>query len=315
MRKGLIQIAGIKNVAEARMLLASGADQIGFPFRLPDGDEDISEKGAQNIIREIGDPKKFVLITYLKRPKEIINLCDYLKINQVQLHDHIVQSKLKKLKQLNPKFRIIKSLIIKSNNLQELENYINRTYKFVDYYITDTFDPESGAIGATGKTHNWQISREICDISPKPVILAGGLNPKNVREAILSVKPDGVDAHTGLEKENGFKSKKLVTEFTNQAKEGFANIDNPVQHLPINGTLDLHTFQPKDVRGLVPGYIKECINHNINEIRIIHGKGKGVLRRIVHSILSQHPAVIHYETAKEGGGNWGATIATLKTNQ
>jgi DNA-nicking Smr family endonuclease len=81
--------------------------------------------------------------------------------------------------------------------------------------------------------------------------------------------------------------------------------------MPIDGTLDLHTFKPDEVKQLIPDYIEACLEKNIFQIRIIHGKGKGVLRRIVHSILENHPAVKAYRH-ESGGGSWGATVVDLK---
>ncbi len=77
--------------------------------------------------------------------------------------------------------------------------------------------------------------------------------------------------------------------------------------LPVNGVLDLHTFAPQDVKDLVPTYLDECLERGITEVIIIHGKGKGVLRRIVRAALDRHPAVVSYKY----GGSWGATVATL----
>jgi DNA-nicking Smr family endonuclease len=83
-----------------------------------------------------------------------------------------------------------------------------------------------------------------------------------------------------------------------------------VQEYPINGMLDLHAFKPNEINSLIPEYITECIKRNIVEIRIIHGKGKGVLRRGVHAILERDPRVISFEMAKDRS-SWGATIVHL----
>jgi DNA-nicking Smr family endonuclease len=83
-------------------------------------------------------------------------------------------------------------------------------------------------------------------------------------------------------------------------------------HYPINGILDLHTFHPKDIRDLIPEYLSECKLRNINQIRIIHGKGTGTLRRTVHAILDKHPDVIRYWHEGASAGSWGATIVSLK---
>jgi DNA-nicking Smr family endonuclease len=87
--------------------------------------------------------------------------------------------------------------------------------------------------------------------------------------------------------------------------------DDPVK-IPIDGVLDLHTFSPKDVKDLVPEYLRECRRRGIYHVRIIHGKGTGTLRRIVHSILEKHPHVISFKAAQYGGGGWGATEAELR---
>ena len=83
-----------------------------------------------------------------------------------------------------------------------------------------------------------------------------------------------------------------------------------VQEYPIDGILDLHSFKPKEINSLIPEYITECINRNIVEIRIIHGKGKGILRRGVHAILERDPRVISFETAHDRS-SWGATVVHL----
>jgi DNA-nicking Smr family endonuclease len=84
----------------------------------------------------------------------------------------------------------------------------------------------------------------------------------------------------------------------------------PVE-LPIDGVLDLHGFQPKEIKELVPDYLEACQKRGILAVRIIHGKGSGTLRRIVHSALEKHPAVIRFQLGGHGKGSWGATTVDL----
>jgi dsDNA-specific endonuclease/ATPase MutS2 len=81
--------------------------------------------------------------------------------------------------------------------------------------------------------------------------------------------------------------------------------------LPIDGVLDLHTFQPREVGRLIPAYLDECRRRGILEVRIIHGKGIGNLQRTVHSILARRTDVARYGFAIGNFGGIGATIVTL----
>ena len=82
--------------------------------------------------------------------------------------------------------------------------------------------------------------------------------------------------------------------------------------VPIDGNLDLHSFSPKDIRYLVPDYLEECHRSGIFQVRIVHGKGIGNLRRTVHAILDRLPQVAAYRLADEGAGGWGATLVDLR---
>jgi phosphoribosylanthranilate isomerase len=103
---------------------------------------------------------------------------------------------------------------------------IKSSSDYVDAFITDTFDPETGASGATGRTHDWHISKKLNMLSPKPLILAGGLTPENVYDAIIEVGPAGVDVHTGVENSTGRKDRDLVTQFITNAQKAFDEIRN-----------------------------------------------------------------------------------------
>ena len=85
----------------------------------------------------------------------------------------------------------------------------------------------------------------------------------------------------------------------------------PVE-MPINGELDLHTFRPEEIKDLIPDYIEACLERGILHLRIVHGKGKGHLRRSVEAILHRSPQVASFQLADETAGSWGATLVTLK---
>lgn len=216
----LIQVAGVHDLEEAHMLVDAGADLIGIPLRLTVNAEDLSERAAARISRRL--PGKCCLITYLNKPQEIADLARFLELEWVQLHGDVDPQILPTLRRLLPQTRFIKSLVIGRHPVPILHFLIQEFAPHVDAFITDTFDPESGAEGATGKAHDWSISREICRISPRPVILAGGLGPDNVAAAIQAVQPHGVDVHTGIEDATGRKCPRLAHRFIEGARTAFA---------------------------------------------------------------------------------------------
>jgi pimeloyl-ACP methyl ester carboxylesterase len=85
-----------------------------------------------------------------------------------------------------------------------------------------------------------------------------------------------------------------------------------VVRIPIDGTLDLHTFRPAEVKDLLCEYIDACRTRGILEIRVIHGKGTGALRRTVHAVLEKHPAVVEFALGDARSGGWGATRVVLR---
>jgi DNA-nicking Smr family endonuclease len=81
--------------------------------------------------------------------------------------------------------------------------------------------------------------------------------------------------------------------------------------IPIDGVLDLHPFSPKDVKSVIEEYLNACLEEGISDLRIIHGKGKGHLRRTTHALLSRHPQVLDFKL-DSGPSGWGATLVRLK---
>lgn len=228
---GMIQIAGIRSLEEARMLLAQGADLLGFPLRLPVHSPDTSEAEARSIIQAVGADTS-VLITYEEDPARLIDLCRFLNVRTVQVHSEASPETLFRIKtdtkvrqasgpRLSSGIRIIKSYVI-GRELLTPKQFAEEYSPVCDAFITDTFDPQTGASGATGKVHDWSVSAELVRSSLRPVILAGGLTPANVRQAIVAVGPAAVDVHTGVERPDGSKDPEMIRTFVREARAGFA---------------------------------------------------------------------------------------------
>ena len=222
MRRGAVQIAGIADADEARLLVECGVDFLGFPFRLDFHREDCNEEDAARIVASLPERVGAVLITYLADPREIAALARALGVGWVQLHGEVEPEAVDALRAAAPRLAVAKSLVVRGGDAAELRAAVGRYAPRVDAFLTDSFDPATGATGATGRTHDWEISRELACHSPRPLVLAGGLTPGNVRSAILAVRPAAVDAHTGVEGSDGRKRPELVGRFVAEARAAFA---------------------------------------------------------------------------------------------
>jgi phosphoribosylanthranilate isomerase len=220
----MIQIAGVIDQDEADMLQQCGVRWLGFPLWLPVHREDLTEAAAARIIGNLAPPAVGVLITYLDRADEIAALCRRIGTRIVQLHAEVRPEELARLRAIAPGLTVIKSLVVGLHDPESMARTLSQLTSLVDAFITDTYDPATGACGATGKTHDWAVSRFLVELSERPVILAGGLTPDNVKQAIQQVGPAGVDAHTGVENADGRKSQDKVRQFLEAAQEGFAMI-------------------------------------------------------------------------------------------
>ncbi|MFW6640674.1 phosphoribosylanthranilate isomerase [Nocardiopsis algeriensis] len=220
----MVQVAGIIDRAEADMIVGEGADWLGFALRLPAKNEDISEKDAAAIIEAIQPEHKGVIITYLTDADEIKAFCAELGVSAIQLHGDVPSGELRRLRAIAPDLYVLKSLVVKADNIDELTKVVEHSAEWVDMFITDSFDPATGAKGATGLVHDWDVSAELVRLSPRPLMLAGGLNPENVAAAIERVRPAAVDAHTGLEDATGRKDRIKVRTFVREARAAFARI-------------------------------------------------------------------------------------------
>jgi phosphoribosylanthranilate isomerase len=210
------------------MLVKAGVDAVGIPLGPPPVKAEIPLETASAISAVLPPRVAVICITYAEAAEEIIPLCRAMNATAVQLHGDaptaISTATMTILRQRAPELFIIKSLVVRQGNLEELEAELAQCAPHADAFLTDTFDPATGERGATGMTHDWEISSRLVRMSPKPIILAGGLSPDNVREAIARVAPAGVDAHTGLESADGRKDPEQVARFVAEARAGFDDL-------------------------------------------------------------------------------------------
>lgn len=219
-----VKVCGIKRVEDAIMAAYCGADAVGLVVGQKHNSDDFIDKHlAQKIVRECPPYISPVLVTELDDAEEISNLVHETGVTSVQLHSDCTVDSIVSLRKTFPHVKIIKNFHVTGPG-------VIRTMKpfesVVDAFILDTLDLANGKVGSTGLVHDWNISRNIVKGVSRPIILAGGLTPENVGEAIRFVKPYGVDASSGLKDSNGFKDETKVANFVHRAKHEFFKVRN-----------------------------------------------------------------------------------------
>ncbi len=210
-RRPRVQVAGISTLADARACEAAGADAIGFTLGLPTGPHNgLDEARAAAIIRALPPFITPVLITYRVTAAEVVATCRQLGVTQVQLHAPAEPAELARMRAAIPGLKLILAVHVTGPGAIDLAR---ERARHADALILDTYDPATGRAGATGITHDWSISAAIVRAVDVPVILAGGLTPANVADAIRRVRPWGVDVHTGVERPDGTTDHDLVRAF------------------------------------------------------------------------------------------------------
>lgn len=211
-----VQIAGVSTLEEAQFCEQVGVDALGFTVRLPTGIHDgLTEAKARSIIAALPPFIATVVITYVGTAREAADLCRYLGASSLQLHGDFPTHEIPVLRAALPHLKIIRAVHVTGPEARAKARSLERQ---VDALILDTFDPDTGRHGATGKTHDWNVSRQLVETSRVPIILAGGLTADNLGEAIRVVQPWGVDVHTGVEDEDGHRSFDKIRAFVAAAK-------------------------------------------------------------------------------------------------
>jgi phosphoribosylanthranilate isomerase len=225
-----VQVAGVSSLEEALLCCKAGVGALGFTLGLPYGiHDDLTEDKARSIILKLPGNVLPVLITYISTANEACRLARYTGASAVQFHGGVSSRELLAFRDACPHTRTIARVTVADE--QAVEEAARFQAPLWDAIILDSFDPDTGRRGATGIMHDWSISARIVQVSIVPVILAGGLRPDNVAEAIQAVHPHAVDAHTGLEEADGTRSPAKIAAFAEAALEAFELVF-PVSNQP-----------------------------------------------------------------------------------
>ncbi len=198
-----IKICGITNLEDALAAADFGADALGFVF-YKDSPRCISQDEAKNIIRNLPPYIATVGVFVDKTPEEIEAVMAHVSLDVAQLHGHEP-----------PDACLIKGRVIKAIRVKELSDLEPLKHYHVSAFLLDAYTPDS--LGGTGQIFNWDIATEAKQFGN--IVLAGGLNPDNVKKAIRWVRPYAVDVSSGVEEKKGRKDLKKLRLFIERAKD------------------------------------------------------------------------------------------------
>jgi phosphoribosylanthranilate isomerase len=212
-----VKICGISSPEDLGASLDAGADALGFLVGLSYPSEDqLSPEDAARLVRSVPPFVTTVLVTHRTALREVRELCASVPAGTLQLHGDFPVQWIPEIRSAFPYLKIIKAVHVIG------EESIDRAKVVADYadaVLLDTRTPTR--LGGTGVVHDWSISRAIRDtIFPKPLILAGGLTPANVSDAIAKVQPFAVDVNSGVSARRGLKDPELVRQFVCSVKSG-----------------------------------------------------------------------------------------------
>ncbi len=214
MRSVRVKICGITREEDLAIAVAAGADAVGFLMGVPSSPRNLTLERAERLLRQVPIFVDSVVVTAPHNIKELVEICERLKPTAIQIHGekHLVASEIRERIRDT---RLIKTFYVKKASLSEI---VIKDSKHFDAVLLDSFTKSQ--LGGTGRVHDWKLSRQIKEaVAPTPVILAGGLKPENVKEAILTVQPYAVDVASGVELRPGVKEPEKVRAFVENAKE------------------------------------------------------------------------------------------------
>jgi len=211
-----VKICGITSIDEALLVESLGADAFGLLVGQRHRSKDfISPELACEICETVSPFITPVLVTHVEDPAEILSLASALPCPVIQLHSQLDPDVVRELStQLRPK-KIIALVSVDGEGAVERAIQLSDAANAI---VLDSIDRSTDRVGGTGLVHDWSLSARIVQQSRIPVVLAGGLTPQNLHQAISTVKPWAVDVNSGVETADGRKSEELVKAFIAQAK-------------------------------------------------------------------------------------------------
>jgi phosphoribosylanthranilate isomerase len=199
-----VKICGITDVHDARLAARLGADALGFNF-CAQSPRYIRPERARAIIAVLPPLLTTVGVFVNERPEAVMEICRLVGLDAAQFHGDEPPRTVDAVQGV----RRIKAIRVAT----EADIALCRRYR-VEAFLLDAFDP--GRRGGTGRTFDWALARAAAEFGP--IILAGGLTPDNVEEAIAAAAPYGVDVASGVESEPGRKDRTLLAQFIRRAK-------------------------------------------------------------------------------------------------
>jgi phosphoribosylanthranilate isomerase len=203
-----VKVCCIASIDEARLAVSAGASAIGLVSAMPSGPGPIPEELIAAIAARVPAPTETFLLTALGDAEAIAEQHRRCGTTALQLVDHVPEPELKRLRKLVPGVRLVQVIhVVGPESVDEA----GAAAAFVDTLLLDSGNPRLAVkeLGGTGRVHDWTHSRRICEVADVPVLLAGGLNPGNVRAAMERVRPAGLDVCSGLRSDGRLDAGKL----------------------------------------------------------------------------------------------------------
>ena len=197
MKRTRVKICCISSIEEAQLAIEYGADAIGLVGEMPSGPGVIDNDLARKIARNTPPTVETFLLTSREKGDAIADHVECCGTTTVQIVRHIDVAEYQRIIERLPNTRRVQVIHVEDESTITL---VKKYEPFVHAFLLDSGRPSASVaeLGGTGRAHDWQISAEIVTKTAKPVFLAGGLKPENVREAIKSVAPFGLDLCSGV---------------------------------------------------------------------------------------------------------------------